>query len=276
MWGRRTLTVFQHLEGLGIQSIVNINELTHAAQGRLEWPWFVRQQRQDYGLHARVWEKLYGRLADDESQQTLLDVLRYRLTGNIRYLWNYSIRLKDQYFEDFMTLTAETFVDAGGFDGDTTEEFCRRYPDYRKVYVFEPSETNLRAARRRLQGLRDIEFLALGLSDKPGELYFNAEAGSASSVSTSGSHVIKVTSLDGAVSDPVTFIKMDLEGWEMKALAGCRSHITVSKPKLAVSVYHSACDFRDVPDYLLALNPDYKVYLRHYTQGWSESVMFFR
>ena len=112
------VAVFQHLEGLGIQSIVNINELTHAAQGRLEWPWFVRQQRQDYGLHARVWEKLYGRLADDESQQTLLDVLRYRLTGNIRYLWNYSIRLKDQYFEDFMTLTAETFVDAGGFDGD--------------------------------------------------------------------------------------------------------------------------------------------------------------
>jgi hypothetical protein len=44
---------------------------------------------------------------------------------------------------------------------------------------------------------------------------------------------------------------------------------------LAIAVYHRAADFRTVWRYARSLHPDYRVYLRHYTQGWSETVMFF-
>ncbi len=269
------VSVKENLLKAGITHILSINELIQASNGRIHWPWFVKQHLEDFLSHTSKWNDLYQSMADQESRQVMLDVVRYRLTADPKYMQGYRVRLKDQYFEDFMAYKSEIFVDAGGFDGDTTEEFCRRYPDYRKVYLFEPSLTNMEAAQVRLASFNNIKFLKIGLSDKEEVLHFNPDAGSASAVTDGGGESINVTTLDKEIDEPVSFIKMDLEGWEMKALAGCEQHIKNDKPKLAVAVYHGASDFREIPRYVLSLNQKYKIYLRHYTQGWSETVMFF-
>jgi len=269
------VTVQNNLRKAGLNNVIAISELLNDPNAKVSLPWFVEQQREDYLKFKNEWFNLYQLMSDEESREVFIDVLRYRLNPNPIYMHEYQVRLKDQYLEDFMMYQNEVFVDAGGFDGDTTEEFCSRYPDYKKVFLFEPSIRNMQAAKVRLAKLQNIEFLEVGLSDSVGRLYFNPDAGSASAVSQAGSESIDVTTLDNAVNEPVSFIKMDLEGWEMKALAGCEQHIVKDRPKLAISVYHGASDFRDVPRYILSLNPDYKIYFRHYTQGWSESVMYF-
>lgn len=267
--------VERRIRTAGIASVVSIHELIRAADGAIEQPKFVRDQREDWRAFEAEWQALFASLADAPSRQTLLDVLRYRLTADTRFMSDYAVRIQDQYFEPFLDLRSEVFVDAGGFDGDTTEEFCRRCPDYRRVHLFEPSQRNMRAAKSRLEGQRDIVFWPDALSDRPGTMTFNPEAGSASAATSGAGEQVTVTTLDIAVSEPVSFIKMDLEGWEPKALAGCERHILDDRPKLAIAVYHNARDFRDVWRYALTLHPDYRVYLRHYTQGWSETVMFF-
>ena len=269
------VAVEQRLRAAGIEAVVSIAELIEASAGAIEWPWFVREQREDWGRFEAQWSDLFLSLADEESRQTLLDVLRYRLTADARHMGAYDVRVKEQYFEDFLDLRAEVFVDAGGFDGDTAEEFCRRCPDYRRVHLFEPSARNLALAKVRLKDCRDIVFWPDGLSDAPGSVTFDAEAGSASAVSSGAGDEVRMTTLDQAVPEPVSVIKMDLEGWETKALAGCERHIREDRPKLAIAVYHRAGDFRDVHAYVRSIHPDYRVYLRHYTQGWSETVMFF-
>lgn len=269
------MIVLDNLANAGIAKVLNFCDLMPGAEGGLRWPWFVSQQRDDWIAHESEWARLFDTMADEESRQTLLDVVRYRLTAEPAFMRNFTVRLRDQYFESFMQLESETFVDAGGFDGDTSEEFCLRYPDYRAIHLFEPSPSNISAARRRLRGREHINFLQLGLSDSPGCLHFDSEAGSASSVSEAGGATIEVVKLDDAIAGAVSFIKMDLEGWEMKALAGCAQHIRNDYPKLAISVYHSAEDFRKVPAYLRSLQSQYRIYLRHYTQGWSETVMYF-
>ena len=90
-----------------------------------------------------------------------------------------------------------------------------------------------------------------------------------------GGLTIRVEPLDARLPGPVTLIKMDLEGWETRALAGARRLIRDNRPKLALAVYHRASDFRNIARFALEIHPDYRVYLRHYTQGWSETVMFF-
>lgn len=269
------VAVADNLLKAGINKILSIHELIYTSNGQLSWPFFVTQHREDLQSHILEWNSLYQAMADQGSRQTLLDVVRYRLTADPKYMHGYRVRLIEQYFEDFLELQSEVFVDAGGFDGDTTEEFCRRYPDYRKIYLFEPSVKNIQAAKIRLASFSNIEFLEIGLSDKEEVLHFNPDAGSASAVTNEGGETIKVTTLDNEVDEAVSFIKMDLEGWEMKALAGCAQHIKNSSPKLAIAVYHSASDFREIPHYVLSLNSKYKIYLRHYTQGWSETVMYF-
>jgi FkbM family methyltransferase len=269
------VAVEQRIKAAGIGSVVSIHELISAAAGGIEQPRFVQDQREDWRLFDAEWGEVFDSLEDKPSRQILLDLVRYRLTANTQFMQDYAIRVKDQYFEPFLDLRSEVVVDAGGFDGDTTEEFCRRYPDYRKVHLFEPSQRNMRAAKARLEAHRDIVFHQEGLSDQVGSMTFDAEAGSASAVTSGPGEEVQMTTLDLAVAEPVSFIKMDLEGWELTALAGCERHIRDDRPKLAIAVYHRASDFRTVWRYARSIHPDYKVYLRHYTQGWSETVMFF-
>ncbi|GBG15957.1 LysR family transcriptional regulator [Novimethylophilus kurashikiensis] len=251
-------------------------DLCRVASELIELPRFVAETREDIQLHPTQWEAMSQSLADAESVDVLNHLLQYRLTGDYRFMSSYRVRFKDQYFESFLNLGAgEVFVDCGGFDGDTTEEFIRRCPEYTKVYLFEPSSKNIEKAKLRLKDSHDIDFIELGISDTKGTLAFDPDAGSASSVDELGSCKIAVTTLDDHIADKVTFIKMDLEGWETKALAGAQRHILEDRPKLAISVYHHPSDFWRVFDFVTGLRRDYKVYLRHYTEGWSETVMFF-
>jgi len=270
------VTAHRRIESLPVAGVLAYSDLCKSFPERFSYPAFVLEMRKDFEEHYNKWTSVYESLADDRSRQVMSDLIRFRMTGDFRHMHSYLIRLHEQYFEDFLGLGAgEIFVDAGGFDGDTTEEFCRRCPGYEKVILFEPSLHNLASAQIRLSEYRSIEFIQRGLSDENGTLWFNPDAGSASSVSSSGTCQIEVTTLDRQISDKVTFIKMDLEGWELKALAGSKRHILEDHPKLAISVYHHASDFWRIFEFVMGIRQDYDVYLRHYTEGWSETVMFF-
>jgi len=269
------VAVNHRLDQISGIKILSIHEVISASDGAIPWPWFVTDQRQDWQDYQSEWVDLFDAMTDEISRQTLIDVLRYRLTADAHYMANYRVRLAEQYFEDFLNLNGEVFIDAGGYDGDTTEEFCRHDPHYKKVVLFEPSPINIARARLRLKGLANIDFRSEGLSDVKATLQFDADAGSASGVSSTSTQTIEVTTLDEAVQEPVSLIKMDLEGWETKALAGCIGHIKNDRPKLAIAAYHKASDFRDILQQVRSYRSDYQIYLRHYTQGWSETVMFF-
>jgi len=46
-------------------------------------------------------------------------------------------------------------------------------------------------------------------------------------------------------------------------------------PKMAISAYHQKDDFWKIPEKILNIRSDYDIYLRHYTEGIVETVMFF-
>lgn len=256
--------------------LTSFDRLQRAMSGVLHPPSFVQEMNDDWERNTDEWLKLRALLADEQSKTVFDDIVEFRRTGSYAHMSNYRVRLQDQYFDDSCALrSGEVFVDCGGFDGDTTEQFVKRCTNYDRVWLFEPSETNMLKAQDRLRGVRDVQFVAKGVSDQSGTLSFDAEAGSASAVTESGGNTIKVTTIDEEISERVSFIKMDLEGWELKALTGACGHIQRDHPKLAVAVYHRASDFRDIPRAILGVRGDYDIYLRHYTEGWSETVMYF-
>ena len=71
-----------------------------------------------------------------------------------------------------------------------------------------------------------------------------------------------------------TFIKMDIEGSELRALKGAEQSIHKYRPKLAISIYHRPEDIFTLPDLLLSYHPDYKFYLRHYSLGYFDTVLY--
>lgn len=270
------VAVNDHLRSSGLRRVIGFHELVLASEGRLAWPAFVQSFRNEISTQCEAWQRIYETLADSESRKTFNDVIRYRYAADPEYMQDYRVRLQEQYFEDFMGFKNEVFVDVGGFDGDTSEIFASRYADYERILFFEPSARNMSAARLRLAKVERIYYYSIGLSDRKETLRFNQDAGSASYVTREGDSVIEVDTLDSLVKHPVSFIKMDLEGWELRALYGASNHIMHERPKLAIAVYHDSSDFRLIFEFIESICLNYKMYLRHYTQGWSETIMFFK
>ena len=80
-----------------------------------------------------------------------------------------------------------------------------------------------------------------------------------------GTEVVPVDTIDHVCdSDKVTFIKMDIEGSELKALQGAADVIRRDKPKLAISIYHRPTDYFEIPFYVKELVPEYRLYIRHH------------
>lgn len=220
--------------------------------------------------------ELFDHLADEESKMTLENILNFRLNRDLHYLKDFRFRLSEQYFEPFIKLNASpVFIDGGAFDGETTSFFTGLYPGYDQVYLFEPNERSMEVARKKLKQLSNINFFQTGLWDKTTTLHFDNSLGSASKLTDDGSIAIDVVSIDEVVNAKVDFIKLDIEGAEFNALQGAKRIIRRDKPTLAVCVYHAQDDFLRIPELLKTYNPGYKIYLRHYTQGVFETVMYF-
>lgn len=263
---------YNYLVKSGIKNIVNLHELL--GNGIIQPPDFMAQMNYELNKNIDEIEYIFNSLHDEESKNIFFDIICYRLTANISYMQKYRVRFQDQYFENFMHYDKEIFVDAGGYDGDTTENFIFKYPNYKKIFLFEPLLKNINSAKKRLLNFPRIQYFQIGLSDKTDVLQFNP-ANSASSISENGSESIIVDRLDNIIKEPITFIKMDIEGWELNALEGSKELIISNYPKLAIAVYHNSADFRKIFYFIKSLKKDYKVYIRHYTQGWSESIMYF-
>ena len=232
--------------------------------------------RAEFFEHIEQYDEIFKRLADDVSKETFLKIVNFRLSSDITHLNGFTDQQSRQYFEDFLALSrsGETFADVGSFDGYTSEQFMLRCPDFREVLIFEPLETNMSEIRTRLACQPRIRYFPLGLSDRKASLRFTA-AGSASRLNNDGELIVNVDCLDKIVAEPITFLKMDIEGAELAAIRGAQKLIRTYRPRLAVSVCHRVGDMREISSLILSYCSDYRIFLRHYTEGVDETVMFF-
>lgn len=263
---------------LGLNGVLSMDYFAVADASHFQLPQVpaLADTQKEHAAHPEKFEWVRDLFADQESREVFNRVMEFRLNANLRAMRFFDYTADQQYFEPFVKFApGEVFVDGGGFDGYTTEEFIARCPDYKSVHFFEPTDNTLNTAKIKLAGHRDIDYHQLGLFDSKQTLSFDASSGSACKISENGSVKIDVDSLDNCVTESVSFIKLDLEGAEPKALEGMKWHIQEDHPKLAVAVYHDPAHFWQVPELVLGVRNDYKVYLRHYTEGWTETVMFF-
>ena len=79
---------------------------------------------------------------------------------------------------------------------------------------------------------------------------------------------------DHLQGEAVSFIKMDIEGAERAALRGAEQLIRRCRPDLAICVYHSISDLFEIPLYIHSIVPEYRLYLRHHTPVFCETVCY--
>lgn len=181
----------------------------------------------------------------------------------------------------------EVFIDAGCFDGGTVADFfswIREFGVTGRCYALEPVPEmyDTIVERGRKENWKDVVICNCAAWDKKESIFLTKnkkEDGiiwGGSYVGESGETIVNGETIDSIVNkdERVTFIKMDIEGSELRALHGAKDIIVRDKPRLAISIYHKLWDVFEIPEYILSLVPDYRLYIRQYSADFTETVLY--
>ena len=229
--------------------------------------------------------KLRSRFADPLSVKQFDKILKFRSTYDITHLLGFQNREHCQYLDPVLDETATNglLYDVGGYNGETTISFIKAYDNQISSICFEPDRDNFKACCTNLSHYSNVTVEQTILSDRSG---FANLVGSDSTVKVAAKSdtsadpqiTVKMQTLDDYAAESArwpSIIKIDTEGHELSVLEGAKNTIKEYHPALLVSCYHKPSDLLDIPDYVLALYPEYSLYFRHYTQSMYESVYIF-
>lgn len=178
---------------------------------------------------------LYASLADYRSKMALLAIVKNWTDLEFQPLKSVT-ETHPCYFDLDLIPNGidEVFVDIGAYIGDTVINFINIYGNsYKQIYCYEITCKSVEALRRNTIHYDNVTICEKG-------------------------------AIDQDINEPVTFIKMDVEGSVQDVLLGCKETIQAHHPKLAISVYHNYEDIWKIPQMIQEMDNTYKFYLRYY------------
>jgi len=231
-------------------------------------PHKVYDQATDVRRAASLW-------ADEYSRREYLNQVRWRALGDQDALG--APVAEESYFLDslYRIVDYEVFVDCGAYTGDTAEQVISRNPDFSSIVAIEADPRNY-ARLAQWVGTLDapvasrIRPLNIAVGAERAKLRFQASGDEDARLSPDGDVVVECVPIDGLALDPgPTFIKMDIEGYELQALEGARRSIQAHHPILSICLYHTQNDLWRIPLFIHTLVEDYRLFLRpHLGDGW--------
>lgn len=226
-------------------------------------------------------------LEDERSKEIMFTLIKNWFDFDVDKIGYEEIFTNDQYYPwGIIKLSDhESFVDVGAYNGDTMFDFIKKTNNqFDSIFAFELDKKNFKEMESAVNKLTEpiknkIKLYNFGLLDEEKEVYY--ETGGSGMQSTF-INVINTASdcgktmrlIDVLKNEKVTFIKMDIEGSEVKALSGAEEIIKKQKPKLAICVYHKPEHLWEVPLYIKKIVPEYKIYIRHHTPLEYETVCY--
>lgn len=238
--------------------------------------------------HDTEFTKAYNIFSEQRSKETFIGYLKAKIFCNFNDLFPYrdpSIYYNDLFFTHSKSNGKdEVMIDCGAFDGDSTLDFIKECKEYKMVYAFEPDLQNFQKLLQNTKNHR-VKAINKGVYSRDDILKFHEskDDSAGSAFCNNGEIQIPVTTIDSIVFNdkfngggeiPITFIKMDIEGSELEALKGAKETIKQFKPKLAICVYHKKEDLLEIPQYILSLNPGYKLFLRNAASIPTDVVLY--
>ncbi len=192
-----------------------------------------------------------------------------------------------QYFMErgevsFKPLKGDVVFDCGSCIGDISMIFAAFTGQSGQIHLFDPVPLHNRYCRIQAKNnpifSKTLIINELAVNDISNKFIGNKK--DVDVISPGGCCIddYEATSLDDYVKKnsikKVDYIKMDIEGFELKALQGASETIEKFKPKLAISCYHKDDDLWEITNLILKINPTYKIYFDHHMPIQWEAVLY--
>lgn len=199
---------------------------------------------------------------------------QYWIPRGNRYVLPFNLAEMEQriYFQGEHTIRpGDIVLDCGASNGDFTQVALQA--GAAKVIAIEIAPSSAECIRRNLakeitEGR--VVVYPKGVWDKDDQLTLNVDDTNfaANSVVISTNAIkptirVPLTTIDKIVSElnlpRVDFIKMDIEGAELKAIQGGQETIKKFKPRISITAEHNPDDEKTIPAALRLLRPDYQM-----------------
>lgn len=209
--------------------------------------------------------EVYELLSDERSKICFEKLIEYKITGKLEPLRECESSPAEAYKNILKPGSDEIYMDLGAYTGDTVAEFLSATDGkYLKIYAVEPDKRNFRKLKENTACLSDIELINAATGSEDGTTHILKGGGRMIRRSDTGVE-IPTRSVDSILCNSgCTYIKMDIEGEEKAALSGARNTVEKYSPKLNIAIYHRVGDLFDLPLLMHKMNPNYKLYIRHY------------
>ena len=224
--------------------------------------------RDFYNTHYEEILKAYFALSDEDSRRCFASVIRFKLTGKMKYLTS-EYSEKCELYELINRKKISLAIDAGAYRGDTAEEMKAYIPSLKRIYAVEPDLRNFRKLKTYSEAESGVEIIPINAAawceDSFGDFNSSGNRNSTISATASFEHKeesVRLVTLDSLSDAQIDYIKYDVEGAEYEALVGSRGIIREHSPALLVSLYHRSRDIFFLVNYLHESYPEYSLYLR--------------
>lgn len=218
---------------------------------------------------------VYDILADEQSKKVFENTVYFKLTGKPQYLYDIESE-RSEVFEILKLNGNESFLDLGAFNGDTVAEFINQVKTYKSITAVEPDSRNFKRLKANTEGLQNITLINSAIADTIGTVNFSKQHGRGLG-DTSKTVEVSCTTVDEiSKAEKPTYIKMDVEGNEIKTINGAKNTIREFMPKLKIAAYHNSTDIFEVPLLIKSISPQYKIYMRHHKSlpAWDIDYIF--
>lgn len=190
-------------------------------------------------------------LDSEKDKQLYKDLIEARITGNTDKLKEFVQKEHNitpdrkrtiKHYTSYINYDAiEVVLEGGMFNGLNTIVFKKLFKNLKKIYAFELiyDKVKNKSIAHIIDSLKELEIIPLALWDRK-----------------------------------ENFIKMDIEGAEMKALKGAEQTLIKFRPQLAISIYHSNNDMQDIPIYLHNILKNYIFKIGQYSPDNDETILY--